>query len=341
MRKLGAGIIGTGAVSDEYIKALQKNPRCEVVAICSRDASRAKAKAAEHGLQNCAAFADPAEMLKAPDLDIVAVCTPHHLHVEQGVAAARAGKHVIVEKPIAISVSSLRRLDKEIREAGVKSIVSFVLRWNPMFDNIRAILDQGLIGKIFYAEVDYLHGIGPSYRIWSWMAKKEYGGSALLAGGSHAVDGLRWFIRDEAVEVTAYSNTSPRNPFQYEYHPNTVAIIRFAGGAVGKVACSIECRMPYAFNVELFGDKGAIRNNQLFTTEWPGQNAWASIPTILPDSGDVSHHPFQKEVDHFVDCILNDRESHASVADTYKTHEICLAADISAAEGRPVRLPLP
>jgi len=341
MKKLGVGIVGTGWVSDEYVKAFQKNPHSEVVAISSRDLSRAKAKAAEHDLRNCGAFTDLAAMLKEKTLDIVVICTPHHLHVEQGVASARAGKHVIVEKPIAISVPSLRQLDQEIRKAGVKSIVSFVLRWNPMFDNIRAMLDQDLIGRIFYAEVDYLHGVGPWYQLWSWMAKKEYGGSSLLAGGSHAVDGLRWFIRDEAVEVTAYSNKSKDNPLQYEYDPNIVTIIRFAGGAIGKVATSLECRMPYIFNVELFGDKGTIRNNQLFTTKWPGQNAWAPIPTILPDSGDVSHHPFQQEVDHFIDCIQNNKESHANVADTYNTHEICLAADISALEGKPVRLPLP
>lgn len=341
MRELGVGIIGTGWVSDEYVRAFQKNPDCEVVAICSREAARARSKAAEHELRNCTAFTDPAEMLKQKGLDVVVVCTPHHLHVEQGIASAQAGKHVIVEKPIAVDLAGLRQLEQAIRTAGVKSAVSFVLRWNPMFDNIRAMLGQNLIGKIFYAEVDYLHGVGPQYRLWSWMIKKEYGGSSLLAGGCHAVDALRWFVQDEAVEVTAYSNKTRQNAFQYEYDPNVVTIVRFAGGAIGKVACSLECRMPYVFNVELFGDKGTIRNNQLYTTVWPGQNAWAEIPATLPDSGDVSHHPFQTEVDHFVDCIRNNKESHASVADTYKTHEICLAADVSAAEGRPVRLPLP
>lgn len=341
MKTLSVGIIGTGWVSDEYVKAFKKNPHCEVAAICSRDAQRARAKAADHSLERCAVFDDPAKMLKVKAIDIVTICTPHHQHVEQGVAAAHAGKHVIVEKPIAITVPSLRQLNDAIRRAGVKSVVSFVLRWNPMFDNIRTMLDQGLIGKIFYAEVDYLHGVGPQYRLWSWMVKKEYGGSSLLAGGCHAVDGLRWFVRDEAVEVTAYSNKSTQNPFQYEYDPNVVTIVKFASGAIGKVACCLEARMPYVFNVELFGDKGTIRNNQVFTTQWPGQNSWAAIPAILPDSGDVSHHPFQKEVDHFVECIQTGKESHASVADTYKTHEICLAADMSAAEGKPVRLPLP
>ncbi|MCW5977467.1 MAG: Gfo/Idh/MocA family oxidoreductase [Bryobacteraceae bacterium] len=341
MKKLGAGIIGTGWVSDEYIKAFEKNPQCDVVAICSRDRVRATAKAAEYHLRDCASFTNPAEMLKEAAIDIVAICTPHNQHVEQAVACARAGKHVIVEKPIAIDLDGLRQLDRTIRAAGVKSVTSFVLRWNPLFENIRAMLDRDLIGKVFYAEVDYLHGVGPQYRLWPWMIKKEYGGSSLLAGGCHAVDAMRWFVRDEAVEVSAYSNTTAANAYQYEYDPNVVAIVRFAGGAVGKVACCLEARMPYVFNIELFGDKGTIRNNQLFTSEWPGQTGWATVPAVLPDSGDVSHHPFQREVDHFVECILNDRESHASVADTYKTHEICLAADLSAAEGRPVRIPLP
>jgi predicted dehydrogenase len=247
---------------------------------------------------------------------------------------------VIVEKPIAIEPAGLKALRDAIGAAGVKSIVSFVLRWNPMFDNIRAMIDRRMIGDIFYAEVDYLHGVGPKYRIWEWMARKAYGGSALLAGGCHAVDALRWFVRDEAVEVTAYSGTSKSNPFAYEYDTNTVLLVRFAGGAIGKVACSLEVQMPYVFNVELFGDKGTIRNNKLFTTDWPGQTGWAAVPTVEPDSGDVSHHPFRQEVDHFIECIDRGVESHANIADAYKTHEICLGADMAAAEGRAVKLPL-
>ncbi|MBI4876557.1 MAG: Gfo/Idh/MocA family oxidoreductase [Acidobacteria bacterium] len=340
MRELGVGLIGTGWVSNEYIKAFRKNVHCEVAAICSRDRARAAAKAAEHGLSGCAAFDDPAEMLREEAIDIVAICMPHDQHAEQGIACARAGKHVLVEKPVALTLAGLRSLDQAIRAAGVKSITSFVLRWNPMFANIRAMLDQRLIGDVFYAEVDYFHGIGPWYASWKWLISRQTGGSSLLMAGCHAVDGLRWLMRDEAVEVTAYSNTSKSNPLQYEYDPNIVAIVRFAGGAMGKVASLVECRMPYTFTVQLFGERGTIRNNQLFTTSWPGQNGWATVPAVLPDSGDVTHHPFQAEADHFVECILTGTESHASVADTVKTHEICLAADLSAAEGRPVRLPL-
>jgi predicted dehydrogenase len=336
----GVGLIGAGWVCDEYIKAFQANPACRVIAICDIDAGLASAKAAAHGLEDCAAFSDLSAMLAEKDLDIVAVCTPHHLHVEQAIACARARKHVVVEKPVALDLAGLKCLDRTIREAGVRSITGFVLRWNPMFQNIRAMLERNVIGDVFYAEVDYFHGIGPWYASWKWLTSKKTGGSSLLMAGCHAVDGLRWFLRDEAVEVTACSNTSRRNPLGYEYDPNTVAIVRFAGGAIGKVASLVECRAPYIFNVQLFGERGTIRNNQVFSLDWPGQNGWATVPCITPESGDVSHHPFQAEVDHFVECIDAGKESHAAIADTYKTHEICLAADLSASTGRPVRLPL-
>ena len=120
-----------------------------------------------------------------------------------------------------------------------------------------------------------------------------------------------------------------------------MCIIKFASGKIGKVAASIECRMPYIFNINLMGEGGAIVNNKLYSLKLlPGQTDFATIPTILPDSGDVTHHPFDAEIGHFVTCILNGEESHANLEDTVKTHEICFAADLSAREGRPVKLPL-
>jgi predicted dehydrogenase len=340
MNRYGVGVVGTGWVSDEYIKAFGRNPHTRVAAICSRDRARAAAKIAARGVADGVPYGSLDEMLRDPGVDIVVVCTPHHLHAQQGIAAARAGKHVVVEKPLATNMADAKALAAAIRESGVRSVTSFVLRWNPMFDNVRAMIDQKLLGEIFYAEIDYLHGIGPWYDSWKWLTSREQGGSSLLIGGCHAVDGLRWFVRDEAVEVTAVSNRSRANPLQFEYDPNTIVLVKFAGGAVGKVASVVEARMPYSYNISLFGDKGSIRNNQIFSTTWPGQNGWATVPAILPDSGDVSHHPFQTEVNHFVDCIRSGVESHAAVSDTIKSHEICIAADISAAEGRAVRLPL-
>jgi predicted dehydrogenase len=162
----------------------------------------------------------------------------------------------------------------------------------------------------------------------------------LLTAGCHAVDGLRWFVGKRAVEVFAYSNVSPKNPLGYEYEPNSLTLVKFEGGTLGKVASSVECLQPYIFNIQLVGDQGTIRNNQVFSKRWTGQKGWATFPTVLPDSGDVSHHPFADEVSHFVDCIQSGRESHCNLEDAVHTHEICFASEISARENRPVKLPL-
>ncbi len=337
---LGAAILGTGDVTGGHIRAYQENAHTEVKAMLSRDRQRAEAKAREYGLASCRAYTSLDELLKQDDIDLVSVCTPHHLHVEQAVACAQAGKHVVVEKPVALDLAGLRKLDRVIREANVRSIVSFVLRWNPLFENIRAILADGMIGDLFYGEVDYLHGITKKLALYPWVRRREFGGSALLTAGCHAVDALRWFMRRDAVEVFSYANMSPGNPLDYEYEPNSVALVKFAGGAMGKVATSIEAVAPYTFPIVLMGNGGTIRDNRLFTNRWPGQTGWATIPTILPDSGAVDQHPFVPQIAHFVECIQSGVESHCNVADAVKTHEICLAAEVSRIEGRPVSLPL-
>jgi len=338
--KMGVAILGTGWVSGEHIKAFQQNPHTDVRAILSRERARAEARIGDYGLTGCRAYTDLDELLKDESIRIVSICTPHQLHTPQGVACARAGRHILVEKPMALTLEEVRELDAAVRETGVKSLVSFVLRWNPLFETIQALLAQGLIGRLYMAEVDYLSNIGPWYSGYEWIRQRRYGGTNLLTSGCHAVDALRWFVGGEVEEVFSYANTSPENPLRFEYDTNAETVLRFSNGVIGKVGCTIEGAMPYTFPVSLFGDQGAIRDNRIFTRRWPGQTGWATIPTILPDTAEVSHHPFVGEMNHFVECILAGRESHCNVVDAVKTHEICLAAEISAREGRPVRLPL-
>lgn len=341
MDLLKVGIVGTGWVSGEHIQAFTLNPHTQVTALCGRTEESARAKAAEFELE-CAISADYAKMLDS-DIDIVVIATPPNLHCEQAVAAARAGKHIVLEKAMANELNEMRSIRDAVAEAKVKSIVSFVLRWNPLFDIVKTQIKAGAVGKVFYGEVDYFHGIGPWYGQYAWNVKKEMGGSSLLSAGCHALDALRWFMGGEVVEVCQYATSGKGEDFAaYEYDPTTVTILKFDDGRLGKVASCIECIQPYVFNFNLVGTEGTIRNNQIFSrTQYPGQTSWVDVPTVLPDSGDVSHHPFQGEIDHFVECIRNDVESFANVADAYKTHEVVIAADRSGQEGRPVQLPLP
>jgi predicted dehydrogenase len=340
MSKLGVGVVGLGWVSGEHVKAFARNPHTEVVALCSRDLAKAREKAKAVG-PACRAYDDYEKMLADPRVQIVSICTPHPLHAAQGIAGAQAGRHLVIEKPVALNVRDLKALRDAVRKAKVRSVVSFVLRWNPLFTILKRLLDEKAIGDLYYAEVDYLHGIGPWYPQHHWNHKKAWGGSSFLTAGCHAMDGVRWFVGGEAAEVCAYSNTSPKNPIGYEYPPNTVAIVKFRNGVIAKSASMVECVGPYVFPITLLGDQGTIRNNAVFSKKlFPGQTHFATIPTICPDSGDVTHHPFQGEIDHFVEGIRSRKGGHCDLEDAVKTHEICLAADLSAATGKPVKLPL-
>ena len=338
-KKLGVGIVGPGWVSEEHVKAYLNNPHTQIRGICGRNKERAEGLAAASGI-SCPTYTDYAKMLKRDDITIISICTPNHLHARESIQAAEAGKHILIEKPVALNPKDLVAMSKAVKKAKVKTVVSFVLRWNPLFETIKSLLGDDAIGKIFYAEVDYFHGIGPWYKQYDWNVKKKMGGSSMLSAGCHALDGLRWFMMDEVVEVSSYSTRGNGKDFKkFEYDPTSVVILKFKKGGVGKVVSCIESKMPYVFNIGLYGDKGSIRNNQLFSHKLPGQTGFASIPTILPDSGDVTHHPFQGEMDHLVDCILKNKESHVNLEDAFKTHEIAFAADHSAKIGRPVKLP--
>lgn len=342
MEQYGVGIIGAGWAAGEHLRAFHANPFTEVRAICSRTEAHAKALSVERGVR-CEIYTDYRKLLERDDIHIVSVATTPNCHAEQALAVARAGKHLLLEKAMANTLEDARAIRAAVAEAGVKSVVSFVLRWNPLFEIIKTQLRDDAIGKVFFGEVDYFHGIGPWYKQYRWNVKKNIGGNSLLSAGCHAVDALRWFMGGEIMEVCQYATFGRGVDFSdYEYAPTSCMICKFADGRIGKVASCIECIQPYVFNINLVGVQGSIRNNRVYSrAKYPGQSGWVEIPTILPDSGDVSHHPFTAEVAHLVECIRTGTESHANVEDAYKTHEICYAAGRSAEEGRPVALPLP
>lgn len=336
--KLGVAIHGAGKVAYAHAASWRKNPHVRIVSVGSRKKETAQRLIDQLGL-DCEASDDYEKVLQDDRVDIVNLSGPNHVHTPQGIAAAAVGKHILIEKPMCISMEENRALRDAVAKAGVKSVVSFVLRWNPLFDNIKSLLAQKAIGELFYIEVDYWHGLGEWWTGWDWGHKYESGRSTMLTGGCHAVDAIRWFAGEEIVEVSAFGNNQKG---KFEYDANVVAVLKFAGGAIGKTSALFDADMPYQFNIDLAGTEGTIRDNRVWSKKlFPGQTGWTTMQTVLPDSGAVEHHPFDFEVDHLVDCILENRESHVNIADAYRTHEVCMAIDRSIAEGgKPIQLPL-
>lgn len=332
-KKLGVGIIGCGWVAEEHLKAYQHDPRSKVKALASRRKESAQRYREKYGL-DCSVSTNYEEMLARKDIDIVVICTPHDRHTDAVIAAAKAGKHIVIEKPVAITLTDMRKQQQAIRKAGVKSLVSFVLRWNPLLQTIAKQTESNVLGDVFMVNVAYLH------RIWvgkeKWLGIQKHAGTSLLSAGCHAVDAMRWFARSEAQEVSAYQ-VKTCNPNDY---PGTITVnVKFADGKIGNVISCFDAHMPYKFNIGVYGTKGSIQNNEFFMPEiFPGQNNFLKMPCALPDSGDVAHHPFLGEATHFLDAIEKNRRPIPDIEDAAKTHEICFAADLSAEANRPVKI---
>jgi predicted dehydrogenase len=327
-----------GWAASGHIPAFKANPEIDIVAVCT---SKTPDQAREICGGHVAVYSDYDEFLAHEGLDVVDICTPHHMHAEQAIKAARAGKHLMIEKPLALSYESLLAMRDAIEASGVKSTVYFELRFIAHFALVRSAIARGLLGDVHYLEVDYYHGIGPWYRQYSWNVKREIGGSALITAGCHALDALLYFADREVDEVFAYSTRSTAPDLkEYEYDTTSVALIKFADGTCGKCVSCIDCRQPYLFNIHLVGSHGTLWNDRLWSTQLDGvkPDQWIEVPTTRAESGDTLDHPYPPQVNHFVDCLLSGKDSSINFAEAFKTHRVMFAIETSVAERRPVKL---
>ena len=318
------GIIGTGAAAGSHIDNLKDVDDVQVVAVCSRKKDRAGQLMAEKGLEGTP-YGNLDRFLAHEGLDVVSICTPHPNHPAETIACARAGKHIIIEKPVALNRDDLKKMVAAVNKAGVHTSVCFELHWMGMFKNIQTIRKKGLLGDVYYGEASYFHGIGPHIGQYAWNIKKRMGGDAMLTAGCHALDILIWLMGSRVKEVAAMSNTSPKNNWNFGYDPNTVSILKFENGAMGKVGASVECRQPYHFPVLLMGDKGTIRDERFFSTEFPGQTDWAAMPADMPESGDVKDHPYRGQFAEFFHHIRRGKSPHNDLHAAAHVHEVMFA----------------
>ncbi len=343
MSELRIGLVGLGAVAGAHIETFRNVRGATVTTVCSRREHDPADLLSTYGvpLQATTRFED---LLEDNEIDVIDICTPHHLHADQAVAAAKAGKHLIIEKPLATHFEDCLRIERAVKEAGVQAMVCFECRFSAHFTMLRSVLDQGLIGDLHYAEVDYYHGIGPWYGQFDWNVKKEMGTSSLATAGCHALDALLFFMEGNSPsrveQVTSYATRSGSEIFApYEYPTTSASLLRFDDGRVAKCASVVDCLQPYYFHVHLVGSHGSILDNKLYSHKLEGMNKdrWSELQTALIDSGDVSDHPYQPQFQAFVDATgRGEAMPRTSLATAQETHRVMFAADLSAREGRPV-----
>jgi predicted dehydrogenase len=353
-KKLGILIVGGGWVSSQHVAAFQKNPNAEIIGICGIPLANAQKCATTAGL-DVPCFDDYQKALQLPGVDIVSIGTPQEFHAQQTIEAARAGKHILIEKPIAQTPQELKAMQEAVHAVGVKTVAGFVLRWNPLFQHIKKLSSEGAFGELYRVETDYQSYQSDWWKGYVTGRTLEKGGSAMLVAGCHAVDALRWFAGageyEAAIpqEIFAYQGGkrlgkhSQYNPYTCDWHEGLpleypgveMIMVKFTNGVLGRVSVDFECIQSYAFPVRIFGDQGTVKDNRIFC---PRQSKeWMTLTDIGPESSDVKHHPFVAEINHLVDCVLTGKESHCNLDDAALTHAIIFASQTCYQTGRPVR----
>lgn len=333
MNAYHVGIIGYGWVAGAHIAALQATGRARVTSILSSRPLDEARLAARHG-GPVKVYRDLGEFLAQPDLQVVSVCSYPQDHARQAIAAARAGKHVILEKPVALNHDDLVAVRDAVKAAGVRTCVGFECRYSAQLTVAKAMVDQGLLGQVHYGEVDYFHGIGPWYGQYRWNTRRSSGGSSLLSAGCHAMDGLLLLMGNEVEVVSSYATHSSSKDFStYEYPTTSVTILKFRDGRVGKCASVIDCHQPYYFRVHLVGSEGTLLDDRFHSTRFGAlsKKEWSRLGVPLLDSGDVSDHPYQAQFEAFFRALDRGEEMPlTSLDDAFLTHEVIFAADRSA-----------
>lgn len=252
--EIGFGIVGAGMVARYHAKAIERTPGARLVAVSRADARRAEETAAQFGVP---CLADVEALLARPDVDAVCVCTPSGLHAAQAIAAARAGKHVLVEKPMALTLADADAMIDACARAGVRLGVALQRRTEPEFQRVRAAIAAGELGRPVLGSVNVPYVRPQSYydsATWrgTWALD---GGGALMNQGIHLVDLLLWLMGD-AVEVRAAAATLAH---AIEVEDCVTATLRFASGALGSVAATTAAAPGFPHRVEIYGDQGGVQ----------------------------------------------------------------------------------
>ena len=268
--QVGIGIWGAGWVAGAHAEAYESTPGCEIVAIGSRRRESAVNLAGARGL-DCRIYTDYADFLSDPDLDAVSICTPNGLHAPNAVDGAQAGKHLFIEKPVALKPEDLARMREAVSAAGIVTSVGFVSRGNPLVRRMHEIVQSGALGEIYMIDADYWHSrLGrPDY-----YKTAEEAGNAYMVGGVHAVDAVRFITGLDITAVCAASTQIGSAAAEgYEMHAADALLVKYSNGAVGRVSAAIHGHMPYQVNLDILGDRGVIRNDRVFTQRKRGRRS--------------------------------------------------------------------
>ncbi|MBE6911590.1 MAG: Gfo/Idh/MocA family oxidoreductase [Ruminococcaceae bacterium] len=345
-RKVNFALVGLSEMGMRHALSIKNSMKMELVAVCDKLEDRVSE--AVNTLDVKTGTTDWRELLSNDDIEAVVLCIPDQVHVEMTVAFLEAGKDVLCEKPMALSVEECEEMRAAEKRTGKRLMIGQICRYTPSFIKTRELIEQGEIGELYYVESEYAHDYSLASEgvdRWRLDPKRE----PFIGGGCHAMDLLRW-IAGNPYEVCAFANHKCLT--DWPVNDCIISIFKFPNNVIGKVFVSIGCKRNGTMRSVFYGTKGTIicDNNSNYLSVF--KEPLAGKDSIFPDKHisqttpinlaiPINHHNTTHELESFADCIINDTPVPTTSYDGECTVVACVAATQASKIGQTLEIAYP
>lgn len=339
MKKIRVAVIGCGAIAQRrHIPEYAGNPNVELIAFVDPKLDRAQEVAAQYGANAYASYED---MLKEEKPDAVSVCTPNGLHAEHSIAAAKAGAHVLVEKPMAVTDEEAEQMIAAAKEAGVYLMVGHNQRLMPPHVKAKQILDSGVLGRVLTFRTSFGH---PGPEGWSldgresWFFRKEEAAMGAMGDlGVHKSDLIRWLLNDEVAAVTGFIGTLDKKDTDID--DNATIVLRMKSGALGSLVASWTYYKGEDNSTVIWCENGVLKigtdpEDQVIVELRNGSIERHKVGAIATNEAQTT----SGVIDEFVNSIITQTPPSISGEEGRKSLQVILGAFESDASGKIVTL---
>ncbi len=328
-KPIRAGVIGLG-VGEQHLKSYQAIENCEVTAICDIDERHLNAIGDGYGVG--LRSTDYSTVTENPDIDVVSICSYDDCHAEQAISALNNGKHIMVEKPVALHRRQAEAILKAQQASGLNITSNLILRESPRFQEVRNQVRAGDFGDIFYMEGDYIHEVLAKITE-GWRGKMDFF-CITYGGGIHLIDLMRWIIGQEITEVSAMGNNVLSRDSAYKYEDCITSLLRFEGGATAKSLTTLGPKRTKFHALNVYGSKKTfindIPNAKLFDGDEPENEQSVTTPYISMKKGDL--------LPDFVQAVREGREPNVTTKDVFRIMDVCFASWEALQQQRTIKV---
>jgi myo-inositol 2-dehydrogenase / D-chiro-inositol 1-dehydrogenase len=345
MNRIKVAILGAGFIADIHVESYQRFvANAEVVAVYTRDETKSKAFAEKHAIPQW--FSDIDALIEKCGCDVVDICLPNFLHATATLKAAAAGKHIIIEKPLAVTLEEGRQMVAACQQAGVKLMYAEELCFAPKYERVRHLVKEGAVGDIYMLKQSEKHS-GP-HSDWFYDINLS-GGGVIMDMGCHAIAWFRWMLNNAKATSVYATMSTVYHKARTKGEDNSVIIIEFENGVTAVAENSWAKHGGMDDKSEVYGTGGVMyadlfMGNAAITYSKNGygyamEKADTTVGWSFTVFEEVFNQGYPHELQHFIDCIQHNKQPLVTGDDGLAVLEIIYAAYASAREGKKIMLP--